>query len=64
MDTYKSTKDCLGFFYPRMNRGGVIVSHDYFGPAKGVTKAFDEYFQNKQETLIKMPGSQCMITKL
>ena len=63
-DTYKSTKASLEFFYPRMNRGGVIVSHDYFGPAKGVTKAFDEYFQNKQEILIKLPGSQCMITKL
>ncbi|MCG2691215.1 class I SAM-dependent methyltransferase [Microgenomates group bacterium] len=63
-DTYKSTKASLEFFYPRMNRGGVIVSHDYFGPAKGVAKAFDEYFQDKQEILIKMPGSQCMITKL
>ena len=63
-DTYKSTKDCLEFFYPRMNRGGVIVSHDYFGPAKGVAKAFDEYFQNKKEIIIKMSGSQGMITKL
>ena len=64
VDTYKSTKACLEFFYPRMNRGGVIVSHDYFGPAKGVAKAFDEYFKNRKETIIKMPGSQCMITKL
>lgn len=64
VDTYKSTKACLEFFYPRMNCGGVIVSHDYFGPAKGVVKAFNEYFQKRKETIIKLPGSQCMITKL
>lgn len=64
VDTYKSTKDCLNFFYPRMNRGGIILTHDYFGPAKGVATAFDEYFENKKESIIKMSGSQARVVKL
>src|SRR3989338_3744494 len=29
VDTYESTKNSIEFFYPRMTRGGVILSHDY-----------------------------------
>ena len=28
VDLYKSTKDCLEFFYPRMMIGGIILIHD------------------------------------
>ncbi len=63
VDTYESTLNCLEFFYPRMNRGGIIISHDYF-TAAGVRKAFDEFFEDKTEPIIEMPGSQCLIVRL
>lgn len=60
VDLYKSTKSCLDFFYPRMNRGGVILSHDYLSAA-GVTKAFDEFFEKKAEPVIPLAGKQCLV---
>jgi O-methyltransferase len=63
VDTYESTTKCLEFFYPRMSKGGVILSHDYI-TATGVRKAFDEFFQDKLEPVIEIPGSQCLITKI
>jgi O-methyltransferase len=63
VDTYESTTSCLQFFYPRMNRGGIIISHDYIN-APGVRKAFDEFFKDKVEPIIEMSGSQCLIVKL
>lgn len=66
VDIYKSTWDCLKFFYPRMQRGGVIMSHDYVasdGSITGVKKAFDEFFKNKLEPIIELSGSQCIIVK-
>ncbi len=63
VDTYESTNNCIQFFYPRMNSGGIIISHDYI-PAKGVRKAFDEFFAEKPEPVIEMSGTQCMIVKI
>jgi len=62
VDIYSSTKDCLEFFYPRMESGGVILSHDY-STAKGVRKAFDEFFKDKLESVFELAGSQCMVVK-
>jgi len=61
VDIYQSTKDCLEFFYDKMSKNGVIISHDYH--ALGVRKAFDEFFKNKFEQIIELPMSQCMIIK-
>ena len=45
VDIYESTKSSLEFFYGRVNRGGVILSHDYRSiSCPGVKKAFDEFF--------------------
>jgi len=63
VDTYESTKKCLEFFYPRMNPGGMIVSHDYL-TAPGVRKAVDEYFADKPEPVMETAASQCMVIKL
>ena len=63
VDLCQSTKDCLEFFYPRMNRGGVIISHDYIS-VPGVQKAIDDFFKNKPEPVIELSGSQCLIVKL
>jgi len=62
VDTYESTLNCLKFFYSRMNRCGVIISHDYIS-ATGVRKAFDEFFKDKPEPIIELSGSQCLIVK-
>ncbi|MAG02383.1 macrocin-O-methyltransferase [Candidatus Pacearchaeota archaeon] len=61
VDLYQSTKDCLEFFYERMISGGIILSHDY--DSSGVKKAFDEFFFNKSEKVIRLPLSQCMTIK-
>ncbi|PIZ94190.1 hypothetical protein COX84_05420 [Candidatus Micrarchaeota archaeon CG_4_10_14_0_2_um_filter_49_7] len=53
VDLYQSTVDCLNFFYPRMQAGGVIISHDaHLG---GVNKAFEEFFKDKPEPIIMLP---------
>ena len=60
VDLYQSTKDSLEFFYPRMNTGGVILSHDYQYP--GVRQAFDDTGFSDQ--VIDLADSQCMLVKL
>jgi O-methyltransferase len=62
VDLYESTKCCLEFFYPRMSRGGVIISHDYLN-SKGVKTAFQEYFKDKPEPVLELTDSQCLIVK-
>ncbi len=61
VDLYESTINSLRFFYPRMTKGGVILSHDYNLP--GVRKAFDEFFADKREIEIELPGSHGMVVK-
>lgn len=63
VDIYTSTKDSLIFFYPRMNPGGIIISHDYAN-AEGVRRAFDEFFADKPEAVIGLSGSQCLVVKI
>lgn len=62
VDLYSSTINCLKFFYPRIVKGGIILTHDYpFMP--GVKKAFDEFFSDKDECVIKMVGNQGLVIK-
>lgn len=63
VDVYKSTIDSLEFFYNRMEKGAILLSHDY-STAKGVRSAFDEFFRDKPETIIELAGTQCMFVKL
>lgn len=63
VDLYQSTMDCLNFFYPRMNRGGIIISHDY-RMAQGVKRAFDEFMADKNEIIIEPAGTQCLVAKV
>lgn len=61
-DLYQSALDCLKFFYPRLNAGGVIITHDY---AAGVKKAFQEFFADKEEGIMRLPGTtQAIVFKL
>ena len=62
VDLYESTLACLKFFYPRLNPGGVLLSHDYSLLA-GVRAAFDEFLADKPEGLIESPTTQCLFVK-
>lgn len=62
VDIYSSTKDSLAWFYPRMTKGGILISHDY-PVSLGVKKAFDEFFKDKPEAVIKTAGTQGFIIK-
>jgi hypothetical protein len=62
VDLYDGTLACLEYFYPRMTRGGIILSHDY-GMLSGVEKAFQEFFADKPEKIIEQPTTQCLVVK-
>lgn len=54
-DLYGSYKDCLEFFYPRLNMGGIILLDEYNDPPwPGCTKAVDEFLADKPERLQKI----------
>jgi hypothetical protein len=61
--SYESTADCLKFFYPRTNRGGAIISHDYSYRSE-VKRAIDEFFSDKPEIVLGLPGYQGLTIKL
>jgi len=63
VDLYESTLEGLKFFYPRMSRGGIILSHDYRS-STGVDKAFEEFFADKPEPVVGLSGYQCLVVKL
>jgi hypothetical protein len=49
---YQAYKECLEFFYPRMNPGGIILVNDYNDPPwPGCNKAVDEFLSDKPEDL-------------
>jgi O-methyltransferase len=62
VDLYKDTLACLKIFYPRLNKGAILTSHDY-SALPGVYDAFQEFFQDKPEPIIELSGSQALIVK-
>ena len=60
VDLYEGTKACFEYFYPRMVRGGIMISHDYDW-ASGVRKAFDDFFADKPERIFEQPSTQCLV---
>ncbi len=54
-DLYQSTIDALGYFYPRMSPGGVIVIHDYNHDWEGVVRAVDEFAAGIPESFVPLP---------
>lgn len=61
VDLYQSTKDALHFFFPRLNSGGIIISHDYH--LEGVKAAINEFEFGENGLVIPMAFSQVMIWK-
>jgi O-methyltransferase len=62
-DLYDSTRAGLEWFYPRLNRGGMLICHDY-DTAAGVNRAFEEFFANKPEPYFEFTGCQCGFVKM
>jgi O-methyltransferase len=63
VDLYRSTASALEWFYPRLQPGAVLISHDYVN-ADGVRKAFDEFFADKPECLLELAGTQVAFVKV
>lgn len=65
LDLYEGTLESLRFFYPRMNSGGILVSHD-FGAARapGVLQAFHDYFSPMRVPFVQLSGYQGLVVKL
>jgi len=62
-DLYESTMAGLEWFYPRLSKGGILVSHDY-DTSNGVNLAFEQFFADKPEPYFDLVGSQCMFVKM
>lgn len=64
VDLYQPTLDCLEFFYPRMLKGGIIVTDDYKWIATpGVERAFTEFFKDKPEQVVDTTFKSALIVK-
>lgn len=65
VDIHRSILDCCDFFYPRMQRGGIMVFDDYGHPdCPGVKPAVDGFFADKPERPYYLPTGQCVTSKL
>jgi O-methyltransferase len=63
-DIYESTLSGLEYFYPRLKKGGVLISHDYATiSCPGVRKAFEEYFADKDDDVVRLWDTQCYVKK-
>lgn len=64
VDLYQPTLDCLKFFYPRTNAGGLIICDDYGSEAcPGARKALDEFFADKPEKVVHITTGQAFVIK-
>ena len=69
VDLYESTLSGLNYFYPRLSKGGRLVSHNYNlkqmdgGDTPGVKQAFDEYFSDRRYMVTEIAETQCLIIK-
>jgi O-methyltransferase len=61
VDLYKSTIDCLRYFFPRMINGGIILIHDFH--TDGIKKAIKEFSSENPIHIIDLNGTQGMILK-
>lgn len=65
VDIFQSVLDCCKFFYPRVEKSGIMLFDDYgFLSCPGAKIAVDEFFANKPEQPCYMPTGQCFVVKL
>ena len=69
VDLYESTLKGLEYFFPRLNPGGKLISHNYNlkqsdgGDTPGVKQAFDEYFSDCPSIVTEIAETQCIVVK-
>ena len=54
VDLLEPTRICLEHLYPKVVPGGIIILDDY-GAFPGATKAVDDYFEDKEIAIGKLP---------
>lgn len=58
-------KDSCAFFYPRLEKSGILLFDHYGLPScLGAKRTVDAFFENKIETPVYYPSGQCSVTKL
>jgi O-methyltransferase len=57
-DLYAPTIKALNFFYSKLNKGGVIIVHDYNHNWDGIPKAINEFIGSIPESIIELPDWQ------
>lgn len=62
-DLYKPTLEGLRYFYPKMERGAIILIHDYFtaGYSEGVQQAVREFMAEHKEAILMPIGDDYSI---
>lgn len=60
VDLYDPTLACVEFFYPRLTRGGLLISDDYSWP--GACKAIDEFCAERKIEFTITPYKQAILT--
>jgi hypothetical protein len=64
VDLFEPTRDSLEFFYPRLAKGGILLLDDHgFRSCPGATKAADDFFAKKPESLSLLPTGQAFVIK-
>lgn len=61
VDLYDPTLGALDYFYPRLVKGGAILSDDYGWP--GARLAFDQFCQKNGVAVTVLPGNQALLRK-
>lgn len=65
VDLYQPTLESVAFFYPRLDKGGIMLFDDYgFCSCPGAKKAIDEYFHEKSEKIIMLTTGQAFMCKV
>ena len=59
VDLRQPTEDSVRFFYPRLERGGILVVDDYgFATCPGATEAVDRFLEDRQERMLALPAAE------
>ncbi len=67
VDLYESNYKALEYFYPKMEKGGIILFDDYdFGKYPGIKKSVEDFLKakNAKEVPIRTAKYQAMIIKI
>jgi|ERR1035441_2672224 hypothetical protein len=58
-DLYQATMECLDHFYPRLNRGGILLLHDFWLPREEASRALGlDLYQGVQRACRDYFGSE------